>query len=534
MNWLLRDRWALALITVIYAVMGIVFVRTGYVLHDEGLLTHYWASWARQDFVPVFFVQKVKPVLAALYIPFSTWGVDATMYAHVAVSSLAIPMTGMIARSLGHQWPNLAPIVVAFSPIFFYGGATGISNVDGATGVTAVLYLLAVTKTPLIAGLLAGTLPWVRFELAVFCLCAAIYAAPTQVNRRFLIGLVVFPILYVSAGALYHRDPLWIIHFPPSAPFDPTSPIYRHQLIGLRWFFEPMLAVAPTAALLGCIRWSELKNFERFLLGYLILAVSAVHVLPLLHFGNFGASPRYSIHVLPALAIIVGRIVVRLSDGEKLPTSSMALTAVIALWLITRQVNNTVVVPFLVAYGIILFTARTNPGPRVVAAVLALTLTGPLIPVRAETTRARMAPYLAPIVSWLDRNPEFSNRTIYTNSQLLAPFLESRGRPPGTVYYLPGRDMMREQQLTNPNNGQRARLQRFAREDLYGKLIIRPVHPTELPEGTIVAMRKDIRIEQVFPEPVWQPHLKVLDDSDQHRIAVVIRKPGLAGQQKPH
>src|ERR1035437_168084 len=91
-EFLLKDRGAVWFLTIAYILFGLFFVQTDYTLNDEGLLTHYWASWARQDFLPVFFFQKVKPVLCALYLPFSTGGVHATLAAHVVVSSMSIPM----------------------------------------------------------------------------------------------------------------------------------------------------------------------------------------------------------------------------------------------------------------------------------------------------------------------------------------------------------------------------------------------------------------------------------------------------------
>jgi hypothetical protein len=520
-EFLLEDRAAVWFLTIAYILFGLFFVQTDYTLNDEGLLTHYWASWARQDFLPVFFFQKVKPVLCALYLPFSPGGVHATLAAHVVVSSMSIPMIASTARALGQRLPNLPAIVLALSPIYFYGGGSGLSNIDGVVGVSLVLYLLSSRRWPLLAGVVAGLLPWVRFELAVFSLLIALYALTSERDRLALLGAAIFPLLYAAAGALYHHDPLWLAHFPPSAPFDPGNPFFRGQLIGLRYFLEPALALTPVAAAVAALRLARLGRIERVVLIYAVVATAAVNVLPIFRIGNFGASPRYLVHVLPALALLLGRAVEPWWEGEPLGVSRLVATLLLAVWMATRQTDQRVVVPFLVAYAVVVTIAQLRPGALAVMLVAAFAAAGPLLPVRFEIGRAITAPYLDPIVQWLRSHPAEATAPIYTNSQLLAPFLEARVRPArADISFVAGIDMVRELLLlTDPDNGQRERIRRLCATDLYGKTILGPITPDDVPVDSLLALRVESRLPLLFPDAVWAPRLEVLAESPQYRIA---------------
>jgi hypothetical protein len=408
-----------------------------------------------------------------------------------------------------------------FSPIYFFGGASGLSNIDGVVGVTLVLYLLVARRWPLGAGLVAGTLPWVRFELVIFSVLIAFYGLTSDRDRSAFLGTGIFPVLYTVFGAFYHHDLLWLLHFPPSAPYDPTNPVYQHQLIGVQYFLEPALAVTPAAAIVAALRLKRLGRLERWVLIYTAVAIAAVHVLPIFHIGNFGASPRYSIHVLPALGLLLGRAVEPWWEGNQLEQSRTWAVLLLAVWVATRQTDASIVVPIILAYGAIVAAARLGFARLAVMLTVGLVAAGPMLPVRAEVGRALIASYLDPIVGWLEDHPEAARNPIYTNSQLLAPFLEARGRPPGTVFYLAGVDSIREQMLANEENGQRARLRTFAENDLYGKMITRSIAPEDLPAGSLFALRVESRLPLLLPDDLWAPHLEVLAESPHYRIARV-------------
>lgn len=518
-EFLLGDRRVIAILTIAYVAVGLLFVRTGYTMHDEGLLTHYWASWARQDFVPVFFYQKVKPVLAAIYAPFTAAGIQATMAAHVVVASMAIPMIAATARALGHRLPNLPAIILGFSPIFLFGGSAGLSNIDGLVGVIAVFYLLAVRDRPLVAGIVTGLLPWVRFELGIFFIVVGLYGIYSKRDRSLLAGLVVFPLVYGLSGALYHGDLLWMLHFPPSAPYDPDNPMWRAEKIGLEYFLGPALALCPAAAVVLALHVRRLKAVEHLVLAYGVAATVTVQLLPIFKIGNFGAAPRYSVHILPALALLLSRAVEPWWDGERPRHSRLAVIFIAAAWMATRESQPAVVAGFLAAYAAVLAAAWFRPGVPAVLLVAALAAAAPLLPVRFEVGRAITASYLDPMVEWLESHPEEARKPIFTNSQLLGPFLEGRGWSGGAVNFMTGVDMTKEGELLNHANGQYERVGRLARSDLYGRGVMAPFTPADVPEQALFALRVDRRLPLVLPDSVWGEHLDLLAESPEYRVA---------------
>lgn len=520
---LLTDPRVVSCLTLAYIILGFAFVYTDYTMHDEGLLTHYWASWARQEFIPVFFFQKVKPVIAALYAPFTAGGVHATMTVHVLVSAAAIPMMAATARALGHSLPNLPAIVLMFSPIYLYGGSSGLSNIDGVAGIALALYLLTARDKPFLAGLVAGAVPWVRFELAVFAAFFGLYALISKRHRWAVVGLAVFPITYAVCGALYHSDLLWIAHFPPSAPVAPNNPIFGSQKIGLRYFLEPALAVTPIAALVVALRLSRLDLLEKILLFYAAAAMTAANILPMFGAGGFGDSPRYTVHVLPALALLLGRTAGQWWDGERPNLLQTAAIALAAVWITTRQTNYDELVIVFVAYAGIVLAARLRQPAWAMSLALALVIGAPLLPVRHDVGRRITASYLDPIAEWLEAHPEVAtdDTPIYTNSQMLAPFLEGRGHAPKAgIYFVTGADMSNElNHLTNPENGQLEILRNLAATDLYGRTIEGPLSPDDLPPNALLAFRVESRLHIVFPKEVWDPRLEVLADTKRFRVA---------------
>ncbi|MGH7126209.1 MAG: hypothetical protein ACREFI_17670, partial [Stellaceae bacterium] len=350
------------ILAVAYIAIGSLFVITDYTLNDEGLLTYYWASWARRDFIPVFFFQRIRPALAALYLPASVFGVHATLIVHVVVAALAIPLLAATARALGHRLPNLPAIAVALSPLYFYGGPAGFSNVDGVVAICLVLYLLCARRRPLLAGIVAGVLPWVRPELIIFSAAVGLYGVLSRRDRPLLAGLPAFPLLYMSGGALYHHDLLWILHFPPAMPTEAGYLMWQGQLEGARYFLEPLLAVTPLAPAIMAVRPLRLPPIERTLLVYCVASAILINVLPLFHLANFGTSPRYSMLVLPALALLVARAFEPWWEGERPAVATLVAVLAFAVWLATRQQNSTAVALLVIAYVILVATAFLRSG----------------------------------------------------------------------------------------------------------------------------------------------------------------------------
>src|SRR5262245_27437506 len=264
---LLTDRRALALITGLYLLCGLVLLYSNASLNDEGLIIHYSGTWARLDLPNVFFAQKAKPILAALYALPSLAGVRATMIAHLVVCALALPMIAAFARQLGYRLPNFAALVLGFSPIFLLGGPAGIANNDAIVGTVLVLFLIG-RGHALSSGLVLGCLPWVRTEMAALLVVLVVHAIVIERNPRFVIGAMLFPLAYALAGAAYHHDILWMVHYPPQTPANPDNPMWQGIPIGPRFFLGFVLAVTPVAGLLPWVRFRRLHALERTLIAY--------------------------------------------------------------------------------------------------------------------------------------------------------------------------------------------------------------------------------------------------------------------------
>jgi len=518
-GFLLTAGAALPLLTALYVALGLLFVFTDYTLNDEGLLTYYWASWARQEFVAVLFFQRVRPVLSALYLPASLGGLHSTLVAHVILAALSLPMLAATARALGQRLPNLPALGIALSPLYFYGGAAGFSNVDGVVGISLALYLLCARRRAFLAGLVAGLLPWVRGELLVFCACFAAHGILSRRDRLLLAGMATFPLLYAAAGACYHHDALWVLHFPPSAPSDPSNLEWKtQQLLGVRYLLEPLLAVTPLAPLIVAVRPVRLQPLERTLLMYLVVGAVLVNALPILRLANFGTSPRYSMCLLPALLLLIGRVFGSWWQGERQPAAALVAVSLFALWLATRQQDSATVAFLLIVYALLVGAASFRFGTAAAAMALVLVAAGPLLAVRREVGRTQTAPYLEPMSQWLATHRAQLAGPILTNSNMLAAFLESR--VPGLdVRFVAGPEMTREVVLTNAANGQRERIRRLAENNFYGRGMFASITPDDVPPGALLVLRNDVRLSTLLPEAVWGGRLDVLEATPQYRIA---------------
>lgn len=513
----------IALLVAFYVIAGATLVLTDYTLNDEGLLTYYWASWARQAFVPVFFFQRVRPVLAALYMPFSAGGVHVTLIAHVMTAALAIPMIAAVARALGHRSANLPALVMTLSPLYFYGGAAGLSNTDGVVGISLVLYLLCARRRPFLAGVIGGVMPWVRPELALFSAALAVHGLLDRRDRGLVVGLASFPVFYAITGAVYHHDPIWLFHFQPKLPADPSNPdMWTGQVIGPQYFLEPLLAVTPIAPVIVAIRWTRLQPIERTLILYFAVVALVLNVLPVFHVGNFGTAPRLSLALLPVLALLVGRAADLWWDNERPAFAILASMAFVTWWLATRQQSETATALLLVGNLLLIAAMGLRAGTAAVGFAVLTVAAGPLLPIRLDVARDATASYLGPMVDSLRAHRDLLSGPVLTNSQLLSAFAEHRLAGTDVRFVIPG-EMTRDLVLlSNPGNGQREHIQRLSETDLYGRTVWGPITPDDVPVGALMALCADPRLPLLLPEQAWRGRLEIIEATPQFQIARVL------------
>jgi hypothetical protein len=528
------SRLAVVVLTLAYVTLAGLAVHDGRFLHDEGLLTHLFASLVGREPVAAIFLQKVRPPLALLYAPVAGVGLTAFLWAHVLVAALAVPLVAAAAQRLGHARPELSAAVVALSPMHVAAGAAGLMNADAVVGVALVVLAWASGRW-LAAGVVMGALVWVRSELAVLALVlagAALVQRPWQ--WRALVGLAAFPLVYGLAGAVYHGDLLWMLHWPPALatpmegnPFWDTDPAQA----ALPTVVAAVLAITPAVALLGPWRPAGAGAVERAGLGFAIAFVVALVLLPRWRIFNFDLSPRYLLPVLPILALAVSRVAMQTGREEGSTSGLRRGVGLGAFALLALAVERLGGDASSFAAGALAAAAIALGGagrPRLAHIVLgALLGVGALAYGEgARIARSQHSPGLDPMVDRLREHPEWDGRVVYTNEPLLHAYLErtSASVPRLEVRYLVQADQLYElESLSNPHNGQRQALLDALRQGFYGTPVLPDaLDPAAVSADAIFALREDSRLALVMPPAVWTPRLQVVHSGVGTTIAVLV------------
>lgn len=528
---LTRPRRFVVLLVVAYVAISARDLSHDRYLHDEGLITYLFSSYLSRAPVAMLFYLKIKPVLALLNLPGTLFGLGGFFVGHVLLGALGIVFVAGSARALGLREPGLPPLLVTFSPMYLAGGSAGISNVDGVMITAAAIWVLARPRAGVLAGLLLGILPWVRFELALFCAIAGLAVLWRDRSARFLVGLVAFPALYLAAGALYHEDALWLFHFRPvQADFRGLYPVDQevehlttpHLLAGL-------LTVTPLLGALLIARPSRLDARERVGSFFVALYLGLMVGLPLLRVA-FGYSERYFLQALPVAALLIARLFERVRDEGDQPLPARGWAALLTFFCLTLTLlpAGREAVAVLVALGVVLgFALLARSGlPRAGAVLsLAAAVAWPFLALPVDLsdpfTRARMYEASA----WLRAHAvEARAHPVYTNLKLLDAYLRRSGALPGVeVRCFVQEDNLRElAEWTNPRNGQRDKVLELVRWRFYGV----GAFPGDLvnggaPAGSLLVLEDDPRLTLVGTDAFLAAHTTVLERTPQLTIAVL-------------
>lgn len=524
-RWLadaLTDRRVVWALTLLYVVVGVFCIATDYTLNDEGLVTVTTADLARHFPLEVLLVQKSKPVLALLYMPFTMFGIRTLLVAHLLVAAAAIPLAAAVARALRFSLPNVPALVIAASPGYLLAGPAGLSNTDGVVGVTLVLYLLLARRRAVAAGLVLGMLPWVRHELVLFAAVLVAHEALVRRNIRFVAASAVFPALYAAVGAFYHHDALWLIHYPPTTMFPMAgNPIWEPvdaggALVGL-------LAVSPVALLALAAPWRAMQPVERWLIGYALGWLSLSALMPIWRLANFGFVPRYMLVIVPAVALAAGRSLEAWLEGRPaLGRALMATAALAALCYYAGERLTAVALPVLVGCCLALTAAVLHRYAAAAAAVALIVVSGPFLRVPTQIPHAELARYLPEVAAWFREHPAERANVIYTNVPLLAAYLDGAGNVPGLdVRFLLGVDLAWDiENMTSVVSGQREKLPAvLAAGNFNGARGVLPqdLTPQTVADGSLFVFRRDGRLELLMPPQIWSRHLVSIVD-DEFRI----------------
>ncbi len=539
-------RWCGLVIATVHVLLGLRVVLDDSVMHDEGQAMYGFSRSLSEAFLPCLFFQKTKPALALVYALPARLGFVPYLVMHLAVSTLAVYLLARVAASMNLRRAWLPPLVLGLSPLFLWNGATGISNGDGVVGIVLFLYLLEVRRWRFVAGLVLGALPWVRFESAVFCALAAIFVGTRDRDRRFFVGLLVWPVLYTVGGAFYHRDPLWLVTIKPAATGLQAWHAAEAQAFAehdARSAIESFLCVSPALTVLFFCRLRALSTVERLLavfsLSYFGLYLAThFRALPIGPLFVVGFTARNAGLPIAAAALLLGRAAESIEDaGQKRAR--------------VRELGELGILVGIIALGV--FAKRSGAGPGVLLSGVALALAvaatragraslgsvaiaglvvlGPWIAHAAmtregysrEAAKARRSPAeLARALEALD--PALLRAGVLTNAHTLPLYLARTGRLAGVrVRFMVGTDMNEEMTAqTNPRNGQREAVLAALPRATFGDAILpAELQPEKVPIGTVIATFDDPRNELLLPPAIWTPRLRVVSHEGGLLLAVV-------------
>jgi hypothetical protein len=519
-----RVVWAMTLVFVLVGVAAVVSART---LHDEGLLTWYFAGIVVDEPIPGLFWQKLRPPLALFYAPFAGASLRMFGVVHVLVSAAAIPMIAAVARELGQRWFVIPAFVLASSPLLIITAAAGHSNADALVGLVAALYLLIVKRRALAAGILLGALVLVRAEIAAIVL---VLAAGRLFERdlRFALGMPVVPLAYALLGALYHHDLLWIVHYPPTlmAPAPDTHWLeVGRRFEQVRGTGIALLCLSPALGLIVLLRPRALGTFERTLAVALALFLIAIRGLPTLGLFNFDSSPRYLLVCLPLVALVIGRQADDAREGRDGGWLALGLlTGVFVVAALGSEPGDWGLLVIAVIATTMALVRFGRPGWAIATWMAALLISMPLWPARTKLLPP-MATLAAIEQHWRSPGPD-CRHPIVTNIGITKAWLHHRGilsdEEVQCVHFMVQHDMAFElDRLFDHDVGQGDAVMAAMQTRFYGRPIIDARDPEDWPAGTLVVFADDRRLQDTVDLDRWRARLEVVQDDEGLLIGVI-------------
>ncbi|MGB1013252.1 MAG: hypothetical protein ACPG4T_03880 [Nannocystaceae bacterium] len=533
-----------------FFVCGVVMVGADRFLHDEGLLSWFFAEIMANKPIDSLFFLKSRPPLALFYAPVAKLGLDAFLWLHVLLAALCIPLAAAIARSLGQRAPNLVGAAFAVSPMMLATGASGVGNSDVVVGSLLVLYLLTTRRSPAAAGLMAGVLPFIRAEISIFVLGMAgvaivewlrsrgssglgdsgdspgkhkVFAQP----MRFLAMLPVFGLVLAVAGMVYHQEVLWFLHYPPTliVPGEATAP---HGKIGYAdaspaQTLAALLSIAPLVGLLALIPWRRMVPVERLCLVTGLVFVVAIRGLPLVGLFHFDDSPRYALPMI-LMMIPLGRLAnVWQANRDSGRWATVVMGALLVAGIGLQQSEAAPLLLLAVAGWSTVWAVGRLSRPRLalgLAAVLGLiAATSPHLIAATRLESEKHARFHEGFADWAGQNSDcVRDCRIITNVYLLAIWGQRDGlfTEDVAIEQLITRDVEEELgKLANHENGQYDTLLGQLRTHYFGRpLLAEELQPGRLTGEVVFVLQRDRRLAQVMPPEVWDPLLTTLVERD--------------------
>lgn len=492
-----------ALLAALFALTAALLATGLPLVDDEGYLTYLGAATLSDAPVATFFFQKFHPSLSLFYAPVARLGWTVFLVAHALVGGLGVFLAGAVAARFGLP-STLASASLACSPVYLLAAASGQSNSDGITALLLGTWLSTYADRrsfAVLTGLALAASVWTRYEFSLAVGVLALHLLPS--SRWPLLSLLGVVCLYLLAGSLYHHDPLWWLHFPPTLPTSlPGIDLDRYVPRTL-----DQLGVVATQLSLGSPLWLvalhpdtvSLSPPLRAIRSAALVTFLAMVVIPFARVLNFIHSPRYLSATLP-FTVLMASAWSRTPDTIRAPFVLMAFSVPLAVIAVASTPGS---FTWPLAMALALPALGWIPAARLrnwllgFAGVTSLVLTIATTPLFDPS---RASPDEQAAARWIVTHAD--DRTVYTNDQHIALLLAVRGRRP---HYLVAFDIQSELvRLLNPRNGQRATVLDALEPRLYGRAVWACTFPREPPaHDALFVLGPDDRIFHYFPRAWW-------------------------------
>lgn len=456
MDRLGKDRRVVAAISIAYFLHGLIAIFNNWYLDSEGILVWVFASMMLHDPLAISFFLKSRPVVSALYAPFTALGFQAFLLAHLAVATALIPLTAGLSRHLGHRRPALAALIVATSTLLVAAGPAGVNNVEAATWAMVSASLIVAWNRPFLGGLALGVLPFARSEGLFFVAAMALYALSDPKLRKAIIGIAVFPTIYLLLGSIYHADLLWFLHFPPAPLQAHVDNPFAGRPGDLQGLALHLLHITPVIALAWCSPLKRMTSFEKAIAVFAPVFIIIVRGMPALGM-HLDDSPRYLLLTAPFIALLVTRTATTWEEGGfglLPPVGVLLLLAVLAARIESIPAGYAIALSFsLLAFAWLGYA-------KLAMAVICITcLAAPLPLMPASRLLIRDDERMERFASWIESNTSVGDPVV-VNRHYVGFWMNSNGRAQGRQLELLLHDDVRAElrELSNPDNGQREAL----------------------------------------------------------------------------
>ena len=511
---LARHRAVPWLLAALFAAAGLLAVRANTFLNNEGILTWIFAGEVSEWPLDGLFFLKLRPPLSFFYAPAAVLGLTPFLCVHAVLAATAIPLLASLARRFGHRSPNLPALLLGLSPLFVGAAPAGVQNSDALLALLALIWLLE-TGRPSAAGLLLTLIVLSRIEVAFFGVALAAYAVATPGARRFVVAAAALAALYALAGAVYHGDLLWPLHYPafPTANTAVLPEARAHYGGDLKDLVATVLALTPAIPIGLWASWRRAPRLEAVVCWAALAYVFAIRVLPLFDLVYVDASPRYVLPALPYLCLTVSRGVERWGSGWAATAWRCLALAAIAAALgvpllagasreLTWFGGSLGVLLFVAVAGCAAAAALATVQRRAAAALLiaVAAFTGWVVMPTTHLFLGSQARTLDEAMAWILAAHLPADAVVVTDNHLLGLWMADYAPAAHTdVRHLITPEMAYDRNLANPATRQTEIMFRPSRF-VYAPWID-PADVAALPGEVLFVMREDIQRTNLLHEP---------------------------------